>query len=229
MSIGGPIPREKLSAYERWELTSFDAGSARPARHSAERKPPEPQQPKQQPKPPPDGLRWPTAEEIEKIHQEAHRAGYAAGYEEGTARTRMEAMRLHTMVENLDRALDELDQSVAQALLELAIEISHQVVRQSLELRPEIVIGVVREALAQLAHQHVSIYLHPDDASLVRSYVGDQLTHAGHRILEEPQISRGGCRVEASGSQIDATMETRWRRVLESLGAGESWIAPAQK
>ncbi|WP_018411500.1 flagellar assembly protein FliH [Methyloversatilis thermotolerans] len=169
-------------------------------------------------------FKFPTAEEVEKLQQDAHREGYAAGYEEGTARVRMEAMRLHSAVEQLDEALAALDSSVAREVLKLGIEIARQVVRQSIAVKPEVVLAVVREAVSQLPHQHTAIYLNPEDASLVRSHIGDQLSHAGHRIFEDVAIERGGCKVEAGGSQIDATLSTRWMRIVESLVDGAEWI-----
>ena len=84
--------------------------------------------------------------------------------------------------------------------------------------------AVVREAINQLPHQHTAIYLNPEDASVVRSHIGDQLTHAGHRIFEDVAIARGGCKVEAGGSQIDATVPTRWGRIVESLVDGAEWM-----
>ena len=78
-------------------------------------------------------------------------------------------------------------------------------------------LAVVGEALAQLPHQHAAIHL-STDAFAVRSYLGDALAHAGHRILEEPAMKPGDCLLESGGSQIDATTATRWRRVIENLG-----------
>lgn len=169
-------------------------------------------------------FRFPTADEIEKLQQDAHREGYAAGYEEGTARVRMEAMRLHSVVEQLEEALSALDTSIAHEVLTLSVEIARNVVRQTIRVKPEVVVGVVREAVNQLPHQHTSIYLNPEDASLVRSHIGDQLSHAGHRIYEDTAIERGGCKVEAGGSQIDATLPTRWNRIVEALLDGGEWI-----
>lgn len=172
----------------------------------------------------PAPFRFPTADDIEKLQQEAHREGYAAGYEEGTARVRMEAMRLHSVVEQLEEALAALDNSIARAVLDLGVEIARNVVRQTIRVNPEVVVAVVREAINQLPHQHTAIYLNPEDASVVRSHIGDQLTHAGHRIFEDGAIARGGCKVEAGGSQIDATVATRWDRIVESLVDGAEWL-----
>jgi flagellar assembly protein FliH len=205
------IPREKLAGVQRWELGRFDTPSAQ-LRHAENSAEPAPQ------------IHLPTAAELEEIHQEAQRAGYAAGYEEGTARARMEALRLNTLAENLERALQSIDQTVADALLSLALELARQMVRKALAVKPEVMLEVVRDSLQQLFHAHATLYLHPEDAALVRAHLGDTLNHAGHRIFEDEQITRGGCRIETSASQIDATVETRWRRVLESLGRSGRWF-----
>jgi flagellar assembly protein FliH len=203
------IPKENLTAWQRWELGSFDQTKASA---SGARKP--------------AAGTLPTANDVERIHRDAHKQGYDAGYEEGTARARMEALRLHTLVEQLDAALGEFDQQVAEELLGLALEVARQVVRQTIAARPAAILDVVREALTQLPHQHAAIYLHPEDASLVRSHLGDQLTHLGHRIFEEASLARGGLRMEAGGSHLDAGVETRWRRVIEGIGASGDWIEP---
>lgn len=204
------MPEKDVSAWQRWEVAAFDQqkGAARPGNDQGDRAAP----------------RLPTVADVERIHNDAQKQGYAAGYEEGTARARMEALRLHTLVESLDSALAGLDQQVAEQLLALALDVAREVVRQTLQVRPQAILEVVREALQQLPHQHAAIYLHPDDASLVRSYLGDQLTHAGHRILEEPAVARGGARIEAGSSHLDATVETRWRRVNEAIGAAQAWV-----
>ncbi|GAB4174387.1 MAG: flagellar assembly protein FliH [Rhodocyclaceae bacterium] len=209
-------PREKLSAYRKWEAASFTAEAPASARGKPEAAAPG--------RAPGAGIRLPTADEIEAIRAQAHKQGYEAGYEEGTARARMEALRIHTLVENLERALCELDRQVADELLALAVELARQVVRQSVGLRPDAILSVVHEALAQLPHQQAVIYLNPQDAALVRAHLGETLAHAGHRVFEDEALTRGGCRVESAGSQIDATLETRWRRVLESIGHGQPWL-----
>lgn len=203
------IPKENLTAWQRWELGSFDqkkastSGTQKPAAGNL-----------------------PTANDVERIHRDAHKQGYDAGYEEGTARARMEALRLHTLVEQLEAALGEFDQQVAEELLGLSLEVARQVVRQTIAAKPTVILDVVREALAHMPHQHAAIYLHPEDASLVRSYLGDQLTHLGHRIFEEASLARGGLRVESGGSHLDAGVETRWKRVIEGMGAADEWIEP---
>ncbi|MBL8481035.1 MAG: flagellar assembly protein FliH [Rhodocyclaceae bacterium] len=157
-------------------------------------------------------------------YAEGRRAGYAEGYEEGTARARTDAMNIHAVLQNLEQSRQQWNDEVAEELLQLSLQVAREVLRQTLIMRPESVLAVVREALGQLPHQHTLIYLHAEDASLVRSYLGDQLTHAGHRIFEDDTLERGGCRLEAAGCQIDASVATRWRKIVEALVANAEWV-----
>jgi flagellar assembly protein FliH len=200
----------KLSAWERWELASFDP-----------QQPTAPAVPEAAAVAP--AVTGPSPEELDAIRRQARDEGYQAGYQQGQAAAREEAQRLGQAADQLQRSLAEMDQQVADQLLALAMEIGRQVVRRELAAQPEAILDVVREALVQLPHQHAVIYLHPEDASLVRSYLGDSLTHSGHRILEEPRLARGGCLLESGGSQLDATVATRWRRIVENLGLDTVW------
>jgi flagellar assembly protein FliH len=221
-------PEGELTAWERWELASFEEGND--GGH-VPRKPPEPETP-----PPP--VPQLTAEEVEAIRRQARDEGHAAGreegrkqgfdegYRDGQAQAQSEGARLVTAANALENAFAGLEQEVAKELLALTVELSRLVLHRELIAQPEALLDVLRRALAQLPHQHAAIYLHPDDASLARSYLGDQLAHAGHRIHEDPRLGRGDCMIESGGSQLDATVATRWRRVIETLGLEAAWEAP---
>lgn len=216
-----------LTAWERWELASFDAEKTKPAPARAEE---------------PAGedvsvVQLPTAAQIEEIHRQARDEGFSKGREEGyraglsasEAQVREQAQHLAQATSRLETALTNLDATVADELLLLAVEIAREVVRRELTCHPEALISVVHEALAQLPHQHAAIYLHPEDAALLRAQIGEQMAHAGHRIHEDLKLARGDCVLEAGGTQIDATVATRWRRVLESLGIADGWQRPVSQ
>ncbi len=222
----GYIPKEKLTAYERWELAAFDEPETPPAPEPE----PEPLPPAEEPPPPAaepeETIPFPTAEEIERIHTEAHEAGYNAGYEEGAARAKAEAERLDNLIHSLAQSLQVLDQDIADQLLGLGLEIARQVTRSALKVKPELLLPVVREALAALpvSHAHPTLTLHPTDAALLREHLGEQISHGGWRLLEDPDMEAGGCRVQAGASDIDATLATRWKRVLEAIGTEQDWF-----
>lgn len=242
---------QAVGAYRRWEPTDFDVDASTPA--------PLPLSPAPEAVAPPEpeplvDLQLPTAEEIERMHEEIRAAafaegreeghavghaaglaaGRAAGHAEGKAQAEAEAARLATLADGLERALGELDREVAEELMALAIELARQMVRQTLAQHPESILDTIRGALQQLPQGHAQIRLHPDDLALARQHLGEQLSHAGHRLQEDLALERGGCRLDTPAAQVDATLETRWRRVLESLGrenaqwrtAGEADGAP---
>ncbi|WP_126444205.1 flagellar assembly protein FliH [Sulfuricystis multivorans] len=212
-----------LTAWERWELASFEEDVALAPPPAAA---------------PAAGEQPPAAlerAEIERICAEAREEGYQAGfhagfqegmrkgYTSGEAAVQAEAERIRQAADMLDRTLKEFDQQVADELVALAIEIARQVVRHEVTLKPESIVAVVSEALSQLPHQHATIHLNPQDAALVRAGIGETLGHAGHRIFEEPRLKPGECLLEAGASQIDASLATRWRRVIEGLGSDVPW------
>jgi len=241
---------QAAGAYRRWSPPSFDESAPQPAAPGSVMPPPtEPAAPAEAdipeaelpaftfapepeaeappviaplPDPAPD-IHLPTADDIERIHEEARKEGYDAGYEEGTARGRMEAMNLHSLVQGLEDSLTTLDREVADEILSLSIEVARQMVRHHFAAHPESVAELIREALLQMPQAHAMVHLNPDDLELARDYLGEQLTHAGHRLVEDPSISRGGVRIDAGGSQIDATVQTRWRRILDNLGRNVAW------
>ena len=121
-----------------------------------------------------------------------------------------------------------LDQEMAQELLTLALAVARQMLREALKVRPELVLPVVRQAIASLpqANQHPQLFLHPDDAALVRSGLESELAQGHWRVVEDGQMQRGGCRLETAQSELDATLESRWKKVLEALGRDGEWLAP---
>lgn len=207
--------------WEPWQFARFDAPAAASARPAAT-----PRKTATDAKV--AAVNATTAAELERLRQEArdsgHAEGYAAGLIEGKKQARSEAQRLATLVGQLDAALEAFDQQMAEEVLALSLAVARQVIHQHLSVHPESLLITLRELLAQLHHPQVLISVHPDDASLLRSYLDEQPGYAGRRLHEDPRMQRGGCIIEAGGGQIDASIETRWTRVVESLGSHFSWL-----
>ncbi|WP_341675303.1 flagellar assembly protein FliH [Niveibacterium sp. SC-1] len=228
---------QAAGAYRRLRFESFDA----PAQEAQQPAPPaaqpqaqvvpevpappasEAQVPPADPRELAPGVRLPTAEEIEAMHAQAAKDGYDAGYEDGSARGRREAAELHQLLSAFQESLSAMDSAIADELLAASLEIARLVVREEIKARPETILTVVREALTQMPQQHAQVHVHPEDAQLVRQYLGEQITHAGQRIVEDEHIERGGCRIDSAGTQVDASVATRWRRVIENLSREHRW------
>lgn len=224
---------QAVGAYRRWEPPAFgepeEPQLQPPEAEPAPTAPPEPLVEAAPPLEPPPAaqpeIQLPTAAEIEAMFDDARREGYETGFAEGAEFAREQANRLGGLADGLDTALKQLDREVADEVVALAIEVARQMVRRTLAENPEdALIDTVRAALNQLPQAQVRIHVHPDDVALIRSYLAEQPTHLHHQIIEDESVTLGGCRLQGSASEIDATVETRWRRILEGLGhRGTSW------
>lgn len=226
------IPSGKPGAYQRWEMDSLDApnsiskeqqskssnNSAQGTQHSK--------------------IEAQAEAEIAVIFEQARKEGYAAGYQEGSgagytegrktseAAVKAEVVRIQSVLSKLDQDLQKMDQQVADDLLALSIVLAKKMITQALKIKPELIIPIVQEAIRSLpaAMHHPRLYLHPDDANIVHAHLDSQLAQDNWSIREDERLSKGGCRIEANGSEIDATLEVRWHRVLSAMGQKDDWI-----
>lgn len=211
---------QAVGAYQRWTPPAFDEPEAPPEPPQpveAEHASPAPEEPPAPAEPP---VKLPTAEEIEAMFEQARRDGEKAGFDEGMKRAQAEAAQLARVVRAMDTALDALGADVAEEIATLAIALARQLAGDALQAQPEAVVAVVREALQQVPQGKVRVHLHPEDVKLVRRHLEDQLETGHHLLVENASITRGGCRLEAVGCDIDATIETRWARILAGIGRG---------
>lgn len=158
--------------------------------------------------------------------------GFRSGFEAGRAHAEAEheklagqagatlATRIGMLCEALQQRFDEVESHAADEVVALALEVARRVLRSSLAVHPEAIIGVVQEALAHLLDDRVRLHLHlnPADLGLVRDELGARLASSGCELVADPAISTGGCRIETPRAAVDATLETRWRRALAAIG-----------
>jgi len=215
------------SAYQRWEMASF--GDERPsvAARRAAQAPPEPAAPQ---------VLLPTAEELEAIREAARgeglEEGRAAGFEEGMAAGRAAAAaeleHLRAIAAGFGQAVAQADEAIANDVLDLALHLARAMLRTALEVRPELLIPAVREAIEYLPvlQQPALLMLNPQDAEIVRGAIGEELDKGGWRVVPDPAIGRGGCKVDTATNQIDAQAAARWQRLSHSLGKNLEWLGP---
>jgi flagellar assembly protein FliH len=223
MSEREPARNDTMSAYQRWEMASFD------------------------PVPPPDPVEEERdiEAELQRLRDAAHAEGvasghvagqalgYQAGYEQGHAKgveqgraeARKEAERVIAVADSFTGALGVAQSEVAEALVALALDMAQQVVRQHVQHDPTALVAAAREviaaepALSGAPHLVVS----PADLPIVEAYLMEELRARGWNVRTDPAIERGGCRAQAATGEVDATLATRWERVAAALGKVSTW------
>ncbi|MCF6283052.1 MAG: flagellar assembly protein FliH [Candidatus Polarisedimenticolaceae bacterium] len=173
----------------------------------------------------------PTAAELDEIQRLAReegfkqgkKEGYEVGHREGTqaAQKRVQScvQQIDALLTTLNEPFKTLDDEVEQEMVTLIISMVRQLVRREVRSDPNQIIGVVREALSILpvASRNVQLKLHPDDAVLIREIYALSESDLGWRIIEDPVMSVGGCRIVTEVSQVDATLESRLANLIAPL------------
>lgn len=204
------VPKERLSAYQRWELGSFDA-------------------------PPPPPVVTPVeTERVRQIDERARAEGFRAGHAEGYEAGRREALAqgaprvaaLDALVSALEADLVRVDRELAHDVVELGLAVARRLVGAALEARPDYVCAAVEDALRHVvrAQGTVNVVVHPDDAAIVRSHLEVSPRAGNWALKEDAQLARGGCRIETGTGEVDATLEHRWTRIAAILGSARDWI-----
>lgn len=226
------IPKEELTAYQRWELGGFDEPLLRPetgitsgiasevapasgplagAECEAELTVP---------------VQLPTAEDIERIHQEAYQEGHTLGLTEGRRQGEQYSRQLKTLFDGMTAAKLAQDEALARELMEFGLVLARRVVGTVFTVKPELILATIKEALAQMPHLsgHPRLVAHPAHAQLLRDWLAQEHPHLNWRISEDPGMAPGGFRIEAAQGELDADLAQRWKEVLLALGADPAWL-----
>jgi len=194
---------EDNTAFEQWEVVELaaPAGEAPPPAADAEA-------------------------ELAGLREAARAEGYAEGLAAGRLEEEQACGRMKQLAESFSSTLDNLDFRLADMVLELALDVARQVVAGELAAHPERILDVVNLALKQMAEtsREARLLLNPDDAALVRPHLDQVLDKNRLRIVEDARIVRGGCLIETSQGDLDATLPARWRQVVHVLGSNLNWI-----
>ncbi len=190
-----------LTDVKLWQATSFDDKRPTPAEVIA---------------------KLPTAAELEAMQSRARDEAYKAGQTQARAETE----RLAALAKAFGGALEESQAQLAESLLTLAIDIARQMVRESVAVRPELIIPLVRESIQSLAesHQRNNLHVCAADAELLTERLGDELERNGWKIISDDRIEAGGCRIHSSNGEVDATLAERWKQIMLTLGRSDAWL-----
>lgn len=104
----------------------------------------------------------------------------------------------------------------------LATAIAERIIHRELERRPEITLELVRESLELASgNSHVCIRLNPGDHKMlggqVRKLAKEMLPLGEVELTADPEITKGGCRVETRFGVIDQQIESQLKRIEEEL------------
>lgn len=223
------IPSEEVGDFTQWKFGAVDGSDlVEPA-----------------PEPEPEPLVEIPVEideaEQQALAQQACDDAYAEGFAQGQAETALEwqrrldeyiaqqgqesARRLQEVLQTFDASLIDLQQNMAQQVLELACDIARQVVRQELSVNPNPLQPVVREAVGMLVTEGrpATVRLNPADMEAMAAPLREEIDAPGLQWVADAAVPAGGCVVESAGTVVDGSLDKRWQRAIASLGLDSPW------
>jgi flagellar assembly protein FliH len=215
------IRAKDLLGVDVWRLPSFDPPPPEPE--------PEPEGLGESEEVPLDEVQPLTLEEVEAIRQEAYNEGFAAGERDGFHATQLKVRQeaeialqarlapLETLMANLMAPIAEQDTQIERSLVELVSHIARQVIQRELKMESSQIERVIQEALKLLpmGANNIRIFINPQDFEQIKAL--RERHEEQWKILEDPALLPGGCRVESEHSRIDGTVETRITQALALL------------
>ena len=223
------IPSEEVGDFTQWKFGAVDGSDlVEPA-----------------PEPEPEPLVEIPVEideaEQQALAQQACDDAYAEGFAQGQAETALEwqrrldeyiaqqgqesARRLQEVLQTFDASLIDLQQNMAQQVLELACDIARQVVRQELSVNPNPLQPVVREAVGMLVTEGrpATVRLNPVDLEAMAAPLREEVDVPGVQWVADDAVPEGGCIVESAGTVVDGSLDKRWQRAIAALGLDSPW------
>ena len=156
------------------------------------------------------------------IEKEAYEKGFAQGEKDGV---QLGQRRLDALVRQLESLLTEIRSQrqhlfkvYENDLLELTFSISRRILHRELTLHRDVITFALREAFHHVIDQKkITVRLNPVDHQYLLTHPEEGPTGLrgleGVDMIEDPTILRGGCLLETSFGDIDATIEGQMDRI----------------
>lgn len=171
------------------------------------------------------------AEELEReAYQRGYEQGRKDGYAFGSSSIEKIRERLDTLAASFEALPAQILRDYRQWLMEAALTLARHLFQAEAAVNPSVLERLVNQILDHMDQsQSVTIVFHPKDRDLLQKHgilerwLSSPSERDGTvRIVVDPQISRGGCRVHSALQEIDALVETRLKNLREALFAHET-------
>lgn len=175
--------------------------------------------------------REPTEEEIRALEQlleeryvqgrnEGLQEGYAQGEASVVARYEQLSQRVSQITDGIAKQVQALLERLQKEAVELSLQISRKILATTVDVRPDYIVDVVREALKSLgAAKPLRVRVSPQDYEFLE-VVGlppELSTEELGVVYVMDESVKSGCIVETDFGEVDMVLEKMWEQVRNSL------------
>ena len=156
---------------------------------------------------------------IEDVRKEAHQE--AKDSFEVEHRALFE--QVNSVVQNLEEAIPKAFREMEEALTHMACTLTKKLMA-NIPVDAERIRAVVSEAIGELEREAaLQVRIHPEDLALLSEGIQGnnpaiQFNRGDHlRFTPDENLTRGGCYIKTPFGDFDATMESKWARVVAAF------------
>lgn len=153
--------------------------------------------------------------------------GRAAGMAEGMAGAALLAEQLQGVLNALANPLTAIDAELERVMVAVTLEAARRIAQQELALDPAKVAAVVRDAVLALGSgaRRIAVFVNPDDyaalsQALVTETESESANGLGWRLVADPEVLPGGCRVESEQASVSSSLDARAAGLAHTLLSG---------
>ena len=166
----------------------------------------------------------PSRPSIEEIERDAYEKGFAAGEKAGLEMGAQKAELLLAKIERMIREIEEYREGIMKEiepqLIGLSSEIAKKVVLEELSIKPELMVGIVRDAMRRLERTGpITIKLNPAVSELFRRLKPQLLEVHPDIIFDiDPSLQPNGQVVIGASEEIVTDIDSQLGNIMEDLG-----------
>ena len=149
-----------------------------------------------------------------------HEEGVQQGLEEGREQINTLATQWQALIDQLHHPINVIENNVEQQLVQLVAQLTEAITLEEARTNPDILLRAIGEGMNALPSKepNTQVLLHPEDIAIVMEEFGEaHVQEQGWRILSAPHLERGSCQIENSTSNINLSIKSRLKEVLDSF------------
>lgn len=160
------------------------------------------------------------------IEKEAYEKGFEQGERDGRElgmkRLDIVIHQMKHVLLDIERQRKELLQTYEKEIVRLMLNIGKRIFRRELLFHEEVIASVLQEAFQYVTNRgQVLLRLHPGDYRYLSAHPEQAPflfnENEGVKLIEDPSITRGGCLLETSHGEVDATFESQFDEIVSQI------------
>lgn len=165
-------------------------------------------------------------ERAERLEREVYEKGFAQGEKDGLELGEKKAIKVVENIENLFNEIHQLKKEILKQYekrtLELIFTIAKKIIHDQIELDEKAINNTVFKALHLAAEKtEIILRVNPEDFDFVERLRPEFFSKFKELksiiVTSDPSITRGGCYLETTCGDVDATVETQLEKIYQSL------------